>query len=307
MTGSPPTSQRQLPSVQLGRTGRLVSRVGLGAMPLSIQGRPADPRAAKRVVQRAAELGVTLIDTADVYCLDDTDIGHNERLIREALDEVGVEIGTDGQVLVATKGGLVRPGGAWDSDARPEHLREACELSLRALRVDSIDLYQLHAPDPEVPFEDSIAELARLREVGKIRAVGLSNVDLAELRAAQAIVEIASVQNRFNPWHRSDEAGGLIAHCDENAITYLPYSPLGGSRRVAVLRRSPELARLGTELGASPEELVLAWILTRSATVVPIPGATRASSIESSVRAARIGLDAGAAERVERAFASLAA
>ncbi len=307
MAGSAPISQLPLPAVPLGRTGRSVSRIGLGAMPLSLQGRPARREAAKRVVRRAVELGVTLIDTADVYCLDDADLGHNERLIREALDEAGVALGDAAAVVVATKGGMTRPGGAWDHDARPEQLRAACERSLRALGVDCIDLYQLHAPDPAVPFEESVGELARLREAGKVRAVGLSNVDLDQLRAAEAIVEVASVQNRFNPWDRDDEAGGLTAHCDRAAITYLPYSPVGGSRRVGRLRSSAELRRLGDRLGATPEELVLAWILTRSPTLVPIPGASRESSIESSVRAAGVALDPGTTLAVERAFASAGA
>lgn len=290
-----------LPQAPLGRTGRRVSRIGLGAMSLSIQGRPQNRGAAKRVVQRAVELGVTLIDTADVYCLDERDIGHNERLIREALDEMGA----DGEVVIATKGGLTRPGGRWERDGRPEHLRDACERSLAALRVASIDLYQLHAPDPAVPFEESVGELARLREEGKVQAVGLSNVDLDELQAAQEIVEIASVQNRFSPWDRTPEASGLVATCHESGVTFLPYSPVGGSHRVSLLRRSGALRELGSRLGATPEELVLAWILSRSASLCPIPGATRTASIESSVRAAELHLEARQLAEVEAAFGSL--
>jgi aryl-alcohol dehydrogenase-like predicted oxidoreductase len=290
--------------VELGRTGRDVGRIGLGGMPLSIQGRPEDRRAAKRVVQRAAELGVTLIDTADVYCLDDTDIGHNERLIREALEESGLTIGLDGDVVVATKGGLVRPHGGWERDARPAQLRAACERSLAALGVESIALYQLHAPDPAVPFEDSVGELARLKQDGKVRAVGLSNVDMDEIRSAQAIVEIAAVQNRFSPWDRAPEKEGILAHCAGNGITFLPYSPVGGSRRVPVLRRSEPLRRIGAAVGATPEELVLAWILARNDTLVPIPGARRVESIESSVRAEGLELGAATLAEVERAFES---
>jgi aryl-alcohol dehydrogenase-like predicted oxidoreductase len=292
--------------VELGRTGRDVGRMGLGAMPLSIQGRPDDRRTAIRVVRRAAELGVTLIDTADVYCLDNTDIGHNERLIREALDESRLTIGLDGDVVVATKGGLVRPHGGWERDASPAQLRAACERSLDALGVESIDLYQLHAPDPEVPFEDSVGELARLKEDGKIRAVGLSNVDLDEIRSAQAIVEIAAVQNRYSPWDRTPEKEGILAYCDANGITFLPYSPVGGSRRVPALRKSEELHRIGAAVGATPEELVLAWILARNDSLVPIPGASRLESIESSVRAEGLELDTATLAEVERAFAWLA-
>jgi aryl-alcohol dehydrogenase-like predicted oxidoreductase len=292
--------------VELGRTGRHVARIGLGGMPLSIPGRPDDRQASLRVVRRAAELGVTLIDTADVYSLDSTDIGHNERLIREALDASGLTIGLEGDVVVATKGGLVRPHGGWERDARPAQLRAACERSLAALGVETIDLYQLHAPDPEVRFEDSIGELARLKEEGKVRAVGLSNVDLEEIRAAQAIVEITSVQNRYNPWDRSAEAEGILAYCDREGITFLPYGPVGGRRRVDALRRNAELAAIGSRLGATPEELVLAWILARNGSLIPIPGASRVESIESSVRAESLVLDAATLAEVERAFVSLA-
>ena len=286
--------------VQLGRTGRHVSRIGLGAMPLSLEGRP--PREdAKAVVRRAVELGVTFIDTADAYCIDDGDTGHNERLIAEALDEIGAR----DDVLVATKGGSVRPGGRWERDGRPEHLRAAAEHSLRMLGVDRIDLYQLHAPDPRVPFEESVGALARLHEEGTIRAVGLSNVSLMQLQAAEGLVTVTSVQNRFNPWDRSSEASGLLRYCDEHAITFLPYSPVGGGRRVTLLRESPELREIGERHGATPEELVLAWILGASSSLVAIPGASRTESIESSVRAASVTLDDRTRRELEDAFRDL--
>lgn len=286
--------------VQLGRTGRRVSRVGLGAMPLSLEGRPPRDQA-KAVVRRAVELGVTFIDTADAYCLDDDDTGHNERLIAEALDEIGAR----DDVLVATKGGSVRPGGRWERDGRPEHLRAAAEHSLRMLGVDRIDLYQLHAPDPRVPFEESVGALARLHEEGKIRAIGLSNVSLMQLQAAEGLVTVTSVQNRFNPWDRASEASGLVRYCHEHAITFLPYSPVGGGRRVKLLRESAELRGIGARHGATPEELVLAWILGASPSLLPIPGASRTESIESSVRAASITLDDRTRRELEDAFRDL--
>jgi aryl-alcohol dehydrogenase-like predicted oxidoreductase len=287
-----------LPEVELGRSGRSISRIGLGAMPLSIQGRPEDRHSAKRVIQRAVELGVTLIDTADVYCLGEQDIGHNERLIREALEEMG----TDGEVLVATKGGLRRTGGDWVQDAHPDHLREACEGSLAALGVERIELYQLHAPDPQVPIDESLGELRRLVDEGKIRWVGLSNVDLDDLQLARTLIEIVSVQNRFNPWDRRDEENGLIEYCDQNRLTYIPYSPVGGNRGVKMLRRNEALAAVGQRLDASPEETVLAWVLSRSPSLCPIPGARRVESIESSVRSSGIELDESADREIERAF-----
>ena len=287
--------------VQLGRTGRRVTRIGLGGMPLSIQGRP-DRAQAREVIRRTVELGVNFIDTADVYCLDDTEIGHNEQLIAEVLDELGVR----DEVTVATKGGLVRPQGRWENDGRPEHLRRACEASLQRLGGDRIDLYQLHAPDPRVRFTESVGEIARLYEEGKVSAVGLSNVSLMQLQSALAIVPVTSVQNRYNPWDRSSELTGIIRFCDQNSITFLPYSPVGGGRRVQLLRESEELRSLcGRHGGATPEELVLAWILGASPSLVPIPGARRVESIESSVRAEGLHLDERTRRELEEVFRGL--
>ena len=288
-------------TVQLGRTGRRLTRIGLGGMPLSIQGRP-DRAQAREVIRRTIELGVSFIDTADVYCLDDTDIGHNELLIAEVLDELGARE----EVTVATKGGLVRPQGRWENDGRPEHLRRACEASLRRLGGDRIDLYQLHAPDPRVRFAESVGELARLYEEGKVLAVGLSNVSLMQLQAALAIVPVAAVQNRYNPWDRSSELTGIIRFCDQRSITFLPYSPVGGGRRVELLRGSEDLRAIGRRQdGATPEELVLAWILGASPSLVPIPGARRVESIESSVRAEGLRLDERTRRELEEVFRGL--
>jgi aryl-alcohol dehydrogenase-like predicted oxidoreductase len=295
-----PNEGRALRTVELGRTGRNVARVGLGGMPLSISGRP-ERAAAKAVVHRAVELGVDFIDTADVYCLSDDDLGHNERLIAEALDEIGARE----RVTVATKGGVTRPEGRWERDGRPEHLRWACDHSLKMLGVERIELYQLHAPDTGVPFADSVGALAALRDAGKVAEVGLSNVSLEQLREAREIVPIASVQNRYNPWDRTSETSGLIEFCDAERITFLPYSPVGGGRRVKLLRDDARLRTIGERVGATPEELVLAWVLGASPSVLAIPGASRTESIESSVRAEGLRLDAGTRREVEEAFAGL--
>jgi aryl-alcohol dehydrogenase-like predicted oxidoreductase len=182
----------------LGPGAHNVTCIGFGGMPLSTAGRP-DAAESVKVLHASLDAGMTLIDTADVYCLDERDIGHNERLIARALREWS---GDPDDIVVATKGGLTRPGQRWDSDARPEHLRSACEASLTALGVEVIDLYQLHRPDPKVPLEDSVEALADLHAEGKIRAVGLSNVSVDEIRRASAIVPIASVQNRLSPFFR---------------------------------------------------------------------------------------------------------
>ena len=270
-------------------------------MPLSTGARP-EREAAKAVVRRAVELGVTFIDTADVYCLGDHEIGHNERLVAEALATTDAR----SQVVVATKGGLTHPGEHWGRDGRPEHLRSACDRSLAALGVERIDLYQLHGPDPAVPFLESVGALVELQRAGKIAAIGLSNVTLGELRQAQTLATVTSVQNEFNPWRASSwETKRLLAACDDEAITFLSYSPLGGSRQVSAVRTCEPLRRIAASLRCSPEALVLAWILSRSATLCAIPGASRLASIESSVRAATLQLDPPTAAEVQRAFREL--
>ena len=184
----------------LGSTGLEVSCIGLGGMPLSLEGRPEEPQAV-RVIHAALDAGMTWIDTADVYCHDDEDIGHNERLIATALSQLGAAAE---KVLVATKGGLERPGGDWTVNAHPKHLRMACERSLKALGTEVISLYQVHAPDPEVAWTDSVGEASRLQEEGKVLHVGISNVDAAQLAEAQGVCAIASVQNRCNPFDHRD-------------------------------------------------------------------------------------------------------
>jgi aryl-alcohol dehydrogenase-like predicted oxidoreductase len=280
---------------RLGPDGPMVSAVGLGGMYMSITGRPEEAQAI-RTIHAALDAGVTLIDTADVYCLDDGDLGHNERLIAKALK------GRGEKATVATKGGLRRPRGAWTRDGRPEHLTAACEASLKALGVATIELYQLHAPDSDVPFAESVGALARLREQGKVRRVGLSNVDAEELAEAQAIVPISSVQNRWNPGHRSPETDGVLAACEAGGIAFLPYSPFGGASGAEALGERKKLAAEAARRGMSPHRLVLAWMLAKSPVVIPIPGARREASTRDSAGAAEVALSAGDVAAVETAF-----
>lgn len=287
-------------TVELGRTGRAVSRIGLGALPLSHGARPARDEA-RAVVRRAVELGVRLVDTADCYCLHAGELGHNERLVAEALDELG----RPADVLVATKGGITFSGSRMEPNGRPWYLRRACERSLRALGVDALDLYYLHAPDPAVPYAESVGEMARLLDEGKVRAVGLSNVSLEQLHAARRIVPVAAVQNHLSPWDRSVEACGLTGYCREQGITFFAHSPVGGAERVGRLRASPGLAEVGRRHGLTPVELVIAWVLALSPTLAAIPGASRPASVESSVRAASRALDADTIQALEAAFARL--
>jgi aryl-alcohol dehydrogenase-like predicted oxidoreductase len=238
-------------------------------MHLSIQDRPPEQQSIQ-VIHAAIDAGATLIDTADVYCLDNDDIGHNERLIARAL---AARPGDLKRVIVATKGGIHRPAGRWETDGRPEHLRAACERSLRALGVEQIDLYQLHAPDPRVPLADSVGALADLQRDGKIRSVGLSNVSVAEIREAERVVPVTSVQNRLNPFFREALAGGVVAYCAERGIGFLAYSPTGGGRLNRKLPAHPVLQPMAARLGTTPHALVLAWVLARSPSVVVIPSA----------------------------------
>jgi len=280
----------------LGASGLPVSAVGMGGMYLSINDRPSEDDAV-RTLHAALDTGVTLLDTADVYCIDHRDIGHNERLIARALRER-----KGASVVVATKGGLERPNGAWTRNGRPSHLRRACEASLAALGVGRIDVYQLHAPDPSVPIAESVGELARLRSDGKIAHVGLSNVTVREIDEARAIVPVVSVQNRWNPGHRTPESDGVLAYCTKHGIAFLPYSPFGGASGAKALSRTGRLAGEAKRHGMSPHRLVIAWMLAKSPAVVAIPGARRVESIVDSAKAADVELSAEDVTAVERSF-----
>ena len=260
----------------------VVRRMGFGAMRVTgpgIWGEPADPAEARKLLRRAIDLGVNLIDTADAYGPE-----VSERLIREALYPYPADL------IIATKGGLTRPAAErWDHDGRPEHLREACEASLRRLRLERIDLYQLHAPDPKVPLADSIGALARLQREGKIRHVGVSNFGLDELRVARGIVKVVSVQNRYNVGDRRSE--DVLRVCAADGIAFLPWAPLAGREREAGRSRSIEaLARLARSRGVTETQAALAWLLARSPVILPIPGTSSIAHLEENVAAASLRL-----------------
>ena len=268
---------------------RQVSELGYGGMYLSVQGRPAEAQALE-ALKAVLDGGITLIDTADAYCLNDADVGHNERLIAKALAAAGK---SRDEVLVATKGGHTRqPNGGWDVDGRPEYLRNACDASLKALGVDVIDLYQYHRPDPKVPYEESIGAVAELQRAGKVRMVGISNVSLAQLDTAQRLVEVVSVQNEFHQWHRNDEHNGVLQACTERGIAYLPYSPFGGGSRAKSLGDIAAIAEVARKHTATPYQIVLAWLLGKSPVIVPIPCTTRAERVRENLEAARLKLSA---------------
>ena len=271
----------------LGPGAPAVSAVGFGGMPLSISSRPREEDGIN-VIHAALDAGMTLIDTADVYCLDDDDIGHNERLIARAL---ATWTGDREAITVATKGGLIRPGGRWEPNGRPEHLKAACERSLKALGVKRIGLYQFHAPDPDVPFAESVGAFAELREEGKIRWVGLSNVSVDQIREARDIVPVVTVQNRLNPFFREAVETGVVKYCDDHGIGFLAYSPVGGGRLNKKLPDHPVVRSVAERLGASAHVVVLAWVLAQGPSVIIIPGARSVEHVRDSAGASELELD----------------
>ena len=272
-----------MPTRRLG--GLQVSAIGLGEMPMSLAGRPDEARSV-RTIHAALDAGVTLIDTADAYCIDESEVGHGERLVAKAL---AAWPGDRDRVLVATKGGHTREGGEWGLDGRPEHLRQACEASLRALGVEAIGLYQFHRPDPKVPFAESVGAMAELKEAGKVRLVGLSNVSVDQIRQARQLVQVASVQNEFSPRFRRSE--GELAFCAAERIAFLPWSPLGGIGRGRDLGgRHRAFAEIAEAHGVSAQQVALAWQLAKAPVVIPIPGSSRPETITDSAAATRLRL-----------------
>jgi pyridoxine 4-dehydrogenase len=259
----------------------VVSRLGFGAMRITgrgVWGPPANRENAVRLLRRAVDLGVNFIDTADSY-----GPGVSEELIAEALAPYG-----DG-LVIATKGGLTRPGpGEWRRDGRPEHLRAACEASLKRLRVNRIDLYQLHSPDPRVPLEESIGALVDLQRAGKIRYIGVSNVDASELAAARRGATIVSVQNRYNLADRSSDP--VLTACARDGLAFLPWFPLSAGSDATSANRA--LAEVAARHSATPAQVAIAWLLARSPVMLPIPGTSSLIHLEENLQAARLQLSA---------------
>jgi len=262
-----------------------VHRLGFGAMRITgtdIWGPPRDPAEARRVLQRAVAMGVNFIDTADSY-----GPGASEELIAEALHPYPPDL------VIATKGGIVRPMRArWDPDCRPEHLRVACESSLRRLRLERIDLYQLHTIDPRVRLEDSIGELARLQSEGKIRHIGVSNVRVAELNRARRVAKVVSVQNRYNVADRTSDA--VLAVCEHDGLVFIPWRPLaqGAGDMIATGGPMIALAQLANRRGLTMPQAAIAWLLARSPAMLPIPGTSKTGHLEENVAAADVTLAA---------------
>ena len=265
-----------------------VSAIGLGALHMSSQGRPNRDRSLA-TIHAALDAGITLIDTADAYSLGGPqEEGHNEILVAEALRSYGRDTS---HVLVATKGGHTRPDQSWQVDGSPAHLKQAAEASLKRLGVGSIGLYQLHRPDPKVPFEDSVGALKDLLDEGKIQMAGVSNTDPDQIRQAQDILggRLVSVQNQFSPRFQSSKVE--LDLCTAMGIAFLPWSPLNGAGRVERLGTTHRaFAEVGEAHGVSPQRVTLAWMLTLSPVIIPIPGASRPETITDSANAAGLTL-----------------
>jgi pyridoxine 4-dehydrogenase len=265
-----------------------VTRLGFGTMRLTgpgIWGPPADPQAAVGVLRRAAELGVDLFDTADSYGPEVA-----EELLRRALHPY------DGLTL-ATKAGLLRTGpDRWHPCGRPEYLRQQCELSLRRLGVERIDLFQLHRVDPAVPAAEQFGLLAELVAEGKVAAVGLSEVGVDQIEAARAVVDVVSVQNRYNLVdRRSDD---VLRYCTERGIAFLPWAPVAAGR---LAEPGGPVAEIAERTGATPSQVALAWLLQRSSVMLPIPGTSSPAHVEENVRAAELALDLDMVEKLDAA------
>jgi len=254
--------------------------VAIGCMRLSTDPDRDDDRAAA-VLHAALDAGVTLLDTADAYCLDEHDIGHNERLIARALSTWP---GDRSRITVATKGGMTRPEGRWEPDGRAKHLRAACERSRQALGVDRIALYQLHAPDPRTPLSTSVKALAALQRDGLIDRIGLSNVTIGQIEEARRITDIAAIQIELSVWNDSSILSGVVAYCIANSLRLLAYRPLSGRRSQARTKNDPVLQRIAAGHGVSPFDIAIAWLTHLSDVIVPLPGVTR---IETAIAAAR--------------------
>ena len=271
--------------MELRRIGsRQVGAIGLGEMPMSIEGRPDEARSID-TIHAALDAGMTLIDTADAYCLGGAETGHGEVLVAKALASWG---GDRSSVLVATKGGHIRPGdGSWTVNGDPAYLRSAAEASLRHLGVEAIGLYQYHRPDPKVRYEEPIGVLKELLDAGKVLMVGISNANIAQIDLARSILgegNLASVQNQFSPSFRSSE--GELEHCGQLGIAFLPYSPFGGIGNGDRLRTEhPAFVSVSNDHGVSVQQVVLAWMLAKGDHVIPIPGSSRPASARDCAQA----------------------
>jgi len=272
---------------KLGTSGLMVSAIGMGCMPLSVpENRPAEPDAID-VILKAVEVGISFFDTADAYCRDQSEIGHNERLLGKALSQL--DRATRSRMVVATKAGLVRPDGRWEPNGKPAHIKARCDEALKNLGVDAIDLYQFHRPDPHVPFADSVGAFKELQDAGKVKHIGLSNVSVLEIELAQSIAKIVSVQNEFSRKNRKAQHDGVLDFTQKHNMAFLPWSPLGGIKSAkGIAAAEPMLETIAAHHRVSPQQVVLKWMLLLAPHIIPIPGASRKESVVNSAAAIHV-------------------
>lgn len=271
--------------IPLGQTGVEVNQLAYGPWRLSMEGAPEEGEAIK-ILHHVWDAGIDVIDTADVYCLDDSDVGRNEKLIVKALSSYGVK----NRIHISTKGGFIRPKGAWVTNGHPRHLKEACDASLKALGCEQIFLYYLHASDDDVPYAESAGCIFELQKSGKIKHVGVSNVDVEKLDTAMSLGRIEAVQNRFNPFCLRDNANGVLDKCIENKISYFAYSPVGGGLGHGKVATDMVLSEVGNSLQCSPYRVALAWMMQQFPSVCPIVGTTRMESTDDCLGASKLQL-----------------
>jgi len=283
----------------LGRTGLEISALGFGALHLSFGERP-DEAASIALLHQVFDLGITLIDTADSYCQDESDKHHSEHLLRKALVSYS---GERERLVIATKGGLMRTNGEWLNNGDPAYLSAAIRRSFMALGGERpIDLWQLHAPAPGFTIEQSLAPAKAAVEAGLIRHVGVSNFSVEQIKRARSVVEIVSVQNQYNPWCRWPEFGGVIDYCEREGLTFMPWSPFGGLPRAHTLRCHPTLAAFAQERGVSVHAIVIAWLRAKSTAIVPIPGTRRLAALADWLPGLAIRLTPGEVEAIDQSL-----
>ncbi|BAY17453.1 aldo/keto reductase [Anabaenopsis circularis NIES-21] len=289
---------------RLSNTGVGISAIGLGAMPMSLSGRPTESEAIE-TIHRALKLGINLIDTADSYCLDESEKHHNERLICKALQQYD---GDTSQVVTITKGGLMRPNGEWVPNGNPEHLRQTIQESFAALGgVKPIDLWLYHSPDPNYSIKESLTPVNEAVAAGLIKYVGVSNFSVNQIKQALEIVDIVAVENQYHLWHRNPEFDGILEYCEQEALTFLAWSPLGGvggKRRSSNLDAVPILTELATAKEVSIYCILLAWLRAKSPVVVPVVGARKPASIADSASSVAVQLSDAEIKQIDNSVSS---
>lgn len=277
---------------RLGPEGPTVSVIGLGGMLLSISGRPPVDQAL-RVIKTALEVGINLFDTSDAYAQDDQEVGHNEKLFTRALE------GQRDETTLLTTVGIRRPGGAWTVDSSPAYLESSVERSLKAQGVEALDVALLYGPDTRVPYEESVGALETLRRAGKIRAIGVCNVNLELLQRAEAVAPISVVQNRWNPQAREVEKSGVLENCTTTGKAFVAYQPFGGTLGAPTLTTLGKLSDQARRRRLSPYQLVLAWMINKTSSTFVVAGARRPESVEDSAGAGAVEFDTDAIRAVE--------